>query len=356
MNKSILIIGLTAMLFFAPACLEDLFSTEEEEELNQDLIGVWYRFTMVEDGVSYGLPALVKLLDNGNGTVESIDSTDQEEPNFDSFVWTTDGAAITITDENDSTVWSGSFTLSDNNNVVRFTYSSDGHSYDEIYVKYSGEKDPDLVGTWIMVDSQIGLEKPLTIQRIVFNQDGSATDYRIDDLEESTDIEVDLLTWNSNSHYLAVFDEGDHMPLVIQYTITNGVFAGMYYDEDGEFEEFTFVLDAGDMDPDGMGSWTLSSVTVDGFLNPIIGLQINLDLNDDGSGLWTMITLAGTESFSFNWKTNGGYVFIYRDDMPLIAWVQEYTISGNTMMLKTDTEYFEGYGWVTVEYAFTRSS
>ena len=318
MNKSILIIGLAAMLLFAPACLEDLFSSDEEEELNQDMVGVWYRFSMIEDGVQYGFPALVKLLDDGNGTVESIDSTDQEEPNFDSFVWTTDGATITITDENDSTVWSGSYTLSDNNAVVRFMYSSNGHSFDEIYVKYSGEKDPDLVGTWVMVDSQIGLEKPLTVQRIVFNQDGNAIDYRIDDLEESQDVSIDPLTWNTSGNYLIVFDEGDHIPMVIQYLITDGVFTGTFYNDDGITEEFTFVKDAGDIDPDGVGFWSLSSVTIDGYSNPIVGLQIALDLIDDGTGIWAITTLAGSESYTFNWKTNSGYVFIYKDSIPLI--------------------------------------
>jgi len=356
MNKSILIVGLVAMLLFAPACLENLFSTPEEDVLNEDLVGVWYRFSVIEDGVQYGFPALIKLQDNGNGTIEGRDEPDQEEPYYDSFAWATDGARITITDENDSTIWSGSFTLSDNNTVVHFTYSSEGHSYEEIYVKYIGEKDPDLIGTWIMVDSQIGTEEPLTVERIVFTPDGNAVDYRIDDLEESQDVNIDPLTWNSSGNYLVVFGEGEQIPMVIQYSINEGVLTGMIYNEDGLCEEFTFVKDAGEIDPDGVGTWLLSSVTIDGFLNPIFGLQITLDLNSNGAGTWAITTLAGSESYTFNWKTNSGYVFIYRDEAPLIAWVQEYHISGNTMTLKTDTEYYEGYGWVTVEYTFTRSS
>ncbi|MDO9548577.1 MAG: hypothetical protein Q7J65_06420 [Candidatus Marinimicrobia bacterium] len=361
MNKSILIVGLVAMLLFAPAC-ENLFSNDDEEELNQNLIGVWYRYSLIKDGVQYGFPALVKLLKNGSGTIESLDEPDQEEPSFDSFVWATDGATITITDENDSTVWSGSFTLSDNNTVVRFTYSSEGHSYDEIYVKYTGGKDAALIGTWIMVNTKIGIEEPLTVQRIVFSQDGTATDYRIDDLEEiqgdvtEQNLEIDIFTWNTSGNYLIVFDEGDQIPMVIQYSINDAVFIGTAYNDEGLTEEFTFVKDTGEIDPVGVGTWLLSSVTIDGVQNPIPGLQIILDLSDDMSGTWTVTTtFTGTQSYTFNWKTNSGYVFVYRSEMPQIAWVKKYQISGNTMTLKTETEYYEGYGWVTAEYTFTRS-
>jgi len=357
MNKSILIIGFAAMLLFAPACLENLFSTTEEEVLNEGLVGVWYRFSMIEDGVQRGLPALIKLLENGSGTIDGRDEVDQEETYFDSFFWATDGATITITDENDSTIWRGSFTLSDNNTVVHFTYSSEGHSYDEMYVKYTGVKDPDLIGTWIMVNALIGNEEPLTVERIVFTTDGNAVDYRIDDLEESQEMNADTLTWNTSGNYLVVFDEGDPIPMVIQYSISEGVFTGMIYNEDGQSEEFTFVKDTDEIDQNGVGTWTLSSAIIDATPVATTLLQITLDLNEDKTGTWTMTSSFSESSTSnFHWKTNGGYVFIYRDEMPLIAWVQEYQISGNTMTLTTKTEYYEVYGWVTAIYTFTRPS
>ncbi len=357
MNKSILIVGLVVMLLFAPACLEDLFSPTEEDVLNEGLVGVWYRFSMIEDGVQRGLPALIQLQNNGNGTIEGRDEPDQEALYSDSFIWATDGSTITITDENDSTVWSGSFTLSENNTIVHFTYISEGHSYDEMYVKYTGEKDPDLIGTWIMVDSQVGTEEPLTVQRIVFSPDGNAVDYRIDDLEESQDVNIDPLTWNSSGNYLVMFDEDEQIPMVIQYSITDGVFSGSFYNEDGLTEEFTFVKDGGEIDQEAIGSWTLTAVTIAGSPISTTLLQINLDLNNDMSGTWEMSsTFSGSDTTSFNWNTNSGYMFIYDEDTPLIAWVQEYTISDNILYLKTKTDYYEGSGWVTTEYTFTRSS
>jgi len=359
MNRAIFIVGLAMMLLFAPACLENLFSTDEEE-LNQDLIGVWYRFTITEDGVIYGFPALVKLLEDGSGTIESLNEPDQEEADFDAFKWVTDGSAITITDENDSTIWAGTFVFSDNNNVVRSTYSLEGHAYEEVYVRYTGERNSEFTGTWIMVNNLTGTETSLTVERVVFSSDGTGADYRIDDLEDSTgdslEVTTDIFTWNTSGNYLAVFDEGEHLPMVIQYAINNDVFTGLAYDDEGLTEDFTLVKDAGDIDPDGVGVWTLSTMTINEYKDPIAGLAITLNLNDDGTGTWTITTLMGSESYSFNWKTNGGYVFIYKDTMPEVAWVQEYQISGNTLILKTDTEYYEGYGWVTAEYTFTRSS
>lgn len=356
MKRTILIFGFAIVLFSAQACLEDFFSSEEDEELNQGLIGVWYRYTMTEDGVKYGFPALLKMQEGGAGSIESIDSTDQEDPDYNTFIWTTNGGAITITDENDSTVWSGSFTLSENDNIVTFIYSQDGRSVEEVYVKYSGEKDAAMVGTWILVDTRIGTEEPINIERVAFNQDGSAMDYWIEDLEESTDVEHTAMTWNSNSNYLAVFSGDNTMPMVVRYSIVDDVFTGTDYNNSGEMEVFTFVKDAGNIDPDAVGTWILTSAKIGGYENPITGLEITLDLKDDNTGVWTVtIPLAGTDSSIFNWKTNSGYVFIYDEETPLIAWVQEYTISDNTLYLKTETDYYEVYGWVTSEYTFTRS-
>lgn len=363
MKKIIMFLSLAAMILLASACLENLFSTndEEEGEQNQELVGVWYRFTLTKGGLSYGLPAYVELRNDGTGTINSIDEPGQDEPASDTFKWLTVGDTITINDENNSLVWTGNFTLSDDKKGVHFAYTSEGQPVEEVYVKYTGEKNPQLLGTWVMVDLQVGGEEPLILETITFTQSGG-TDYLIDDLENiegeitAEHLNVTGFVWTTSGHYLMVFYDTEELPFVMGYTLNDDQFNGNSYTDDGKREDFILVKDTGSIDQNGVGTWQLASMKINGMTNPIPGLDITLSLVSDGSGVWNISYFFGSpESSNFSWKTNSGYVFIYRNELPDIAWVQQYEISGDKMVLETDTEYYEGYGWVKVEYTFTRS-
>ena len=351
------------MILLASACLENLFSSdeEEEEEQNQELVGVWYRFALTRGGLSYGLPAYVELRDDSTGTVRSIENPEQEEPDSDTFKWLIEGETFTVNDENDNLIWSGSFTLTNDNKVVHFAYTSEGHLIEEEYVKYTGEKNPQLIGTWVMVDLQVGGEEPLILEKVVFTQSGG-TDYYIDDLEDidgeitTEHLNVTYFSWTTTGNYLLVFDDTEELPFVMGYTLNDDQFNGYSYTDDGKREDFILVKETESIDQNGVGNWQLASMKINGMTNPIPGIQITLNLANDETGVWTISYLGGgSESFTFSWKTNSGYVFIYRTEMPLIAWVQKYEITGDTLVLETDTEYYESYGWVNVEYTFTRS-
>lgn len=359
MKKFIMLLSLAGMVLVASACLEDLFSSDDDEELNQALAGVWYRFSVTEDGISSGLPALVELRNDGTGTIQSIDEPEQDEPASDTFKWLTEGEMITINDENDSLIWSGTFTLSDDNQVLHFSYTSEGRPVEQKYVKYTGEKNPQLIGTWIMVDLVSGGEEPLILEKVVFTQSGG-TDYYIDDLNDiegeitTEHLNVTPFSWTTTGNYLLVFDDTEELPFVIGYTLTGDELNGYNYTDDGQREDFILVKETGNIDQNGVGNWELASMKINGMTNPISGIEIALSLASDGSGVWNIVTFS--QSYNFNWTTNNGYVFIYRAELPLIAWVQKYEITGDSMVLETDTEYYEGYGgWVNVEYTFTRS-
>lgn len=354
MKKSfLLIIGLAAMLLFAPACLEDFFSTDEEEDLSQDLVGVWHRIYMTVDGVKNGLPSVVYLNDDGSGTGDGFDEPEQEEPGHNVFTWEIDDNIMTVTDENDSIIWSGGYTLSEDNNVVKFNYTSDGHSYQEVYVKYIGEKDAALIGDWALVELNSDGERQLMLEKVSFAANGTGTDYMVEDLEDTIDVETSNFTWTTTGNYLIVISEGDQYAMVVQYNVSNDELTGTSYGMDGTTETYTFVKDVGEHDPAGVGNWTAISWKINGVETPMI-FQATLVLNDDWSGSWTTVTLYGTFADNFTWTTNKGYVFIYREDDPDIAWVQTYEITGNTMVLTSNTEYVEGYGWVMVEYTLTK--
>jgi len=357
MKKSfLLIIGLAAMLLFASACLEDFFSTDEEEDLSQDLVGVWHRIYMTIDGVQYGLPSVVYLNDDGSGTGDGFDEPEQEEPEHNVFNWETDGNLMTVTNEADSTIWSGGYTLSEDNNVVKFNYTSDRHSYQEVYVKYTGEKDAALIGDWALVELNSDGERQLMLEKVLFAANGTGTDYLVEDLEDTTDVETSNFTWTTTGNYLIVISEGDQYAMVVQYSVSNDELTGTSYGMDGTTETYTFVKDVGERAAAGIGTWVASSWKINGETPLIPVPQTTLVLDDDGSGSWTTVTLYGTFTDNFTWTTNKGYVFIYREDDPDIAWVQTYEITENIMVLTSNTEYVEGYGWVIVEYTLTKSS
>lgn len=359
MRKFIMLLSLVGMVLVASACLEDLFSSDDDEELNQDLVGVWYRFSVTKDGISYGLPAFVELRNDGTGTILSVENPEQDEPESDTFEWLTEGEMITINDENDSLIRSGTFTLTDDNKVVHFDYTSEGRPVEKVYVKYTGEKNSQLLGTWIMVDLVSGGEEPLILKKVVFTQSGG-TDYYSDDLNDiegeitTEHLNVTPFSWTTTGNYLLVFDDTEELPSVIGYTLAGDELNGYSYTDDGKREDFILVKETGNIDQNGVGTWQLASMKINDMTDPIPGIEITLSLASDGSGVWNIVSFS--QSYNFTWTTNSGYVFIYRAELPLIAWVQKYEVTGDTMVLKTDTEYYEGYGgWVDVEYTFTRS-
>ena len=152
-----------------------------------------------------------------------------------------------------------------------------------------------------------------------------------------------------------VISQGEQCATVVQYNISGDVFTGTSYSMDGTTETYTFVKDVGDRDAAGVGTWVASSWKINGETPLIPVPQTTLVLDIDGSGSWTIVTLYGTSIDNFTWTTNKGYVFIYREDDSDIAWVQTYEITGNTMVLTSNTEYVEGYGWITVAYTLTKS-
>ncbi|MCK4640285.1 MAG: hypothetical protein KAU06_03005 [Candidatus Marinimicrobia bacterium] len=350
MKKSfLLIIGLAALLFGALSC-------EIEEDLDQDLVGIWHRVYMTIDGVQYGLSSKVELKDNGTGSSHGFDEPEQEEPADNVFNWETDGNLMTVTNEEDSTIWSGEYSLSEDNNVVQFNYTSEEHSYQEVYVKYTSEKDATLWGDWALVELKIDGERQLRLEKVTFVASGTGVDYLVEDLEDTTDVETGNFTWTTTGQYLIVISEGDQYAMVVRYSVSDDELTGTSYGMDGTTETYTFVKDVGDRDAAGVGTWVASFWKINGEIPLIAVPQSTLVLDADGSGSWTTVTLYGTSIDNFTWTTNKGYVFIYRENDPDIAWVQTYEITGNTMVLTSNTEYVEGYGWVTVEYTLTKSS
>ncbi len=349
MKKSFfIVIGLAAMLFGALSC-------EIEENLDQDMVGIWHRIYMTIDGVQYGLPSVVFLNEDGTGTGDGFDDPEQEAPGHNVFNWDTDDNIMTVTDEDDSTIWSGDYTFSEEENVIQFNYSLDGETYVEKYVRYTGEKDAALIGDWVLIELQSNGERQLTLEKLTFAANGDGENYLVEDLEDSTDVETGIFNWMTTGQYLIVISDGDQYAMVVQYNVGDDELTGTSYGMDDTTETYTFVKDVGEHDPAGEGTWELDYWKINGETTLIPVPPTTLVLDEDGSGSWTTVMLDGT--YNFTWTTNNGYVFIYREGDPDIAWVQTYEI-GVTMVLTTHTVYVdvEGYGWVTVEYTLTKSS
>jgi len=344
-----LIAGIMAIAILISACLENVYFVEDEE-LNQDLMGVWYRYYIQTDTLRQGLSSLTMFKEDGSGTSVSIDDTGQVELCRINFLWITSENTITISTEDDSTLWEGFFSLYENNGALLFSYSKNSHSYNEAFVKYTGGKNPELIGNWIMVKFDHGGERHLSQKRLVFSDDKTGTNYIVPNLEASDSVETKIYYWNTNGNYLITIPEGQQTATVAKNSLKNYRLTSLSYDETGVKDSVIYVKDLGNNDAVSLGSWLLRSWKIDGTSYPMGAQERTLILNDDGRGLWKTVNFQGTSTEDFDWTTNRGYLFIYRDSNPDIAWVQTYLVADSTMVLKTETEYIQGYGWASVEY------
>jgi len=347
-------VGLLMLLMLISAC------EITEEKQDSGLVGTWHRVYTTIEGVSYGLAATVYLNADGTGMSDEILAPGDEEYAHFNFSWETADSVITIKVESDSTVWTAQYSLRSDQKVVKFSGSSGYHSSEELYVKYSGDKNVNLVGNWVLAKQTVNAERVYKLQLTKFFTDGTGEIYSIGayqindlfDLQYDTTQDFESFNWSTTAEYVIITpNQGSQPNRIAQYVIANEQLDATIINENSEIEGYTFIRDNGGIDEACLGTWSLGSVNVGGFSYSFPSV-FTLELNEDSTGVWSYESKGG----EFQWSANGVYIFIYvkqSGNFLNIALVQSYQIDDQG--LKQALEEYRGNVWVRVEYSFVKS-
>jgi hypothetical protein len=346
--------GLLMLLIFISAC------EISEEKQDTGLVGTWYRVYKAIEGVSCGLPAVVYFNADGTGMSDEILAPGDEEYSHFNFTWETADSIITINVGSDSTVWTSHYLFQQGQMVVKFSNTSDSDNSEELYVKYSGNKDVNLNGNWNLADYTINDEKVYKLQLTKFLADGTGETCAIDeyqivdlfDLQYDSTQDFETFEWSTTADYVIITPtQGSQLNRVIQYAVSNDQLNGTVINENAETETYLLIKDNGGIDATCLGTWRLSSVKVGDFAYTPLS-EYTLELNEDNTGIWSY----GSKGGEFQWSANNGYIFIYvkhLDNFLDIGLVQTYQIENQS--LDQALEEYRGDVWIRVEYSFIKT-
>ena len=347
-------VSLLMLLLFISACE----ITEEKQDTG--LVGIWHRVYTTIEGVSYGLAATVYLNSDGTGMSDEILAPGDKEYAHFNFTWETADSVITIKVENDSTVWTSRYLLLKGQRVVKFSDPSDVHKMEELYVKYSGGKDVNLVGNWVLAKQMVNAERAYKLQLTKFFTDGTGQTYSIGayqvnglfDLQYDTTVDFETFDWSTTADYVIITpNQGSQPNRIAQYVIANEQLDATIIKENSEIAGYTFIRDDGGIDEACLGTWRLSSFKVGDFSSEPLS-AFTLELNEDSTGVWSY----GSKGGEFRWSANGGYIFIcvkQSGNYLNIALVQSYQIDNQG--LNQALEEYRGSVWIRVEYSFVKA-
>lgn len=323
MSKKILgSIGL-AVMFSLSACLEGILGTDEEKKTTADttLVGTWYGYTITVDGTTIGLQATCIFSEDGTGFYKGIYDATQTEPDSGDFTWeTTDNKLKSIFDDE---TYESDYTIS--NGVLTLSYTEDGHSIVEKYVKYLGTIRTEMVGKWIQVRKMTGSVYDPTLMTAVLSDDGSGVSYEIENAND-TSVEEFTFQWSTSGDYMIILPSNGNLAEVNSLAISGYTVNVTRLNSSGETVVATLIKDISEKDSALVGNWTLTSAVLNGASLSYTGTSV---FNNDGTGT---ITVSGV-TLSFSWYTSSGWLFVYTPSLPQVSLSRAYEISGNTLTL-----------------------
>ncbi len=324
MSKKILgSIGL-AVMFSLSACLEGILGTDEEKKTTADttLVGTWYGYTITVDGTTTGLQATCIFSEDGSGFYKGIHDATQTEPDSGDFTWeTADNKLKSIFDDE---TYDSDYTISDG--VLTLSYTEDGQSIVEKYVKYLGTIQTEMIGKWIQVRKTVGGVYDPTLMTAILSDDGSGISYEIENASD-TSVNVFNFAWSLSGNYMIILpSDGRNLAEVNTLVINGYAVTVTRINSSGETVVSNLIKDVSEKDAALVGNWNLTSAASNGSVLPYTG---SAAFGNDGTGA---ITVSGVV-ISFNWFTSTGWLFVYLPAMPQISISRAYEISGNTLTL-----------------------
>jgi hypothetical protein len=329
MSKNILgSIGL-AVMFSLSACLEGILGTDEEKTTQSDttMVGTWYGYSISVDGVMTCFPATMIINEDGTGFYNGIyDAT--QEPDSGDFTWKiVDGKVKSAFD--DGTFYTSDYSI--NNGVLTLSYTEDGQSITEIYVKYRGNHPTEMVGKWIQVRKTTGGVYDPTLMTAVLSSDGNGISYEVESAAD-TSVNVYNFSWSISGDYMIILpSNGNNLAEVNILAKSSYLVNVTRLNSAGETVVATLIKDISEKDTALLGNWTLTGATLNNVSQSING---SATFANDGSGIisYSVITV------SFNWFTCSGWLFTYMPARPEISTSYYYLVSGNTLTLTLSSQ------------------
>lgn len=329
MSKKILgLIGF-AVLFSLSACLEGILGTDEEEKTTTDttLVGTWYGYTKTMDDVTVAAAMTCIFNEDGSGFYKGYHSMTQTDPDSGNFTWETADNKLKSTFDDET--YNSDYTIT--NGVLTLSYTEDGHSIVEKYVKYRGDHPTEMTGKWIQVRKIISDVYDPGLMTAILNNDGSGISYEVSSASD-TSVEEFNFQWSTNGNYMIILSANNNgLAEVNQLMISGFIVTVNRYNSDGSTVVSTLVKDTNERDYLLFGNWNLTSAVLNGSSLPYTGTA---SFANDGNGI---ITISGI-SLNFSWFSNSGWLFVYTPATPQISVSRAYVISGNTLTLTLSSE------------------
>ncbi|MDP8207861.1 MAG: hypothetical protein P9L92_14430 [Candidatus Electryonea clarkiae] len=285
-----------------------------------DIVGTWQAYSIGGEGIYY------TSVFNEDRT-GSFRYWEGDDDTTESIKWeTADGSNLIIYDASDNTEkWRGTYSFQDEG--VSLTINiMEGLSIirQDIFVKYTGNIDPNAVGTWIPTWRTIDDVYSEDHGKGVFNEDGSGTSgYVYEDQAQTANV-----LWSITGSYMLLAIEGlNGLTYVSKFEFLEDGKTKMesINSFNTEIIKTHHVEDTGDQDPELIGDWTLVWRSEDGVADP--------DLPDESMHLEeTTGNYAGEDTMNFSWNSNINYLIYYPEETNYeVGFGSYYTFENDTL-------------------------
>ncbi|HEB84692.1 MAG TPA: hypothetical protein ENI92_06775 [Bacteroidetes bacterium] len=241
--------------------------------------------------------------------------------------WSTSGGAVIVDDNESPLKFATDYSVS--GGYMEATPMEEEGVQHPVFVKETGEHDPNIVGTWVYLEhGGNGTDGRDRAETIVFDASGTMTSYHYD---ESGVPVTEVMGWSSVDTLLLMRDDTmteTAFPIPYQYYNFGNMIEVQAPGDEGQVEDMTFVRDPGTQPADLVGTWVQVGHTVDGVEDH---QPATVELFGDGTFVsYSFGDTGSVDSEGGDWTASDSYLFI-RNPGEMPAHAAGYTIDGDSL-------------------------
>lgn len=207
-----------------------------------------------------------------------------------------------------------------------------------------GTQPEEAIGTWAPYKLTISGEIEETlVMELRLHGDGTAAVVMLEEEDETSEVQLDSMTWVARDNKVLLTTEGSLLCEVIDYTITGDQMTIdrqelMYDESSGSLEpmQVFFAKDSGELNPAAYGTWEKTDETRDGTDYPDYD-NVTLVFNDDGTASYT--DTSGETEFTWSWAPGSLYaVSSFMADGYRLSQAAETNITDDVLEMTTYLE------------------